>query len=79
MIAKFPKPLKDNKKRKNQVCFNENVNRAYDNGKNNNDHNIYAYMARMSSDDKLKSVKYGDSSKSTNWVLDSGATCHMTP
>ena len=36
-------------------------------------------MARMSSDDECKSVKYGDSSQLTNWILDSGATCHMTP
>ena len=33
----------------------------------------------MSSDDERKSVKYGDSSQLTNWILDSGATCHMTP
>ena len=36
-------------------------------------------MARMSSDDKRKSVKYGDSLQLTNWILDSGAMCHMTP
>ena len=36
-------------------------------------------MERMSSDYKHKSVKYGDSSQLTNWILDSGATCHMTP
>ena len=36
-------------------------------------------MARMSSDDERKSVKYGDSSQLTNWILDPGATCHMTP
>ena len=36
-------------------------------------------MAQMSSDDERKSVKYGDSSQLTNWILDSGATCHMTP
>ena len=35
-------------------------------------------MARMSSDDGRKSVKYGDSSKWTNSILNSGATCHMT-
>ena len=35
-------------------------------------------MARISSDDKRKSVKYGDSSQLTNWILDSGAMCHMT-
>ena len=33
----------------------------------------------MSSDDKRKSKYYGDSSQLTNWILDSGATCHMTP
>ena len=36
-------------------------------------------MPRMSSDDKRKSVKYGDSSQLTNWILDLGETCHMTP
>ena len=36
-------------------------------------------MARMSSNDERKSEKYGDSSQLTNWILDSGATCHMTP
>ena len=79
MIAKFPKPPKENEKRRNQVSFNEIGNRACDNGENNYDHKIYAYMARMSSGDKRKSVKYGDSSKWTNRILDSGATCHMTP
>ena len=33
----------------------------------------------MSSDDGRKSVKYGDSSQLTNWILDSVAACHMTP
>ena len=47
--------------------------------KNNNDHRIYESMARMSSNDKRKSEKYGDSSQLTNWVLDSSAMCHMTP
>ena len=35
-------------------------------------------MARMSSDDKRSSEKYGDSLQLTNWILYSGATCHMT-
>ena len=35
-------------------------------------------MARMSNDDVSKSKDYGDSSQLTNWILDSGATCHMT-
>ena len=79
MIKKCTKPPKDNEKWRKQVRFNEKGNRACDNGKDNNDHKIYASMARMSSDDERKSVKYGDSSKLTNWILDSGATCHMTP
>ena len=79
MIAKFPKPPKDNEKRRKQVRFNDKGNRAYDNGKNNDDHNIYSSMAQMSSNDERKSVKYGDSSQLINWILDSGATCHMTP
>ena len=36
-------------------------------------------MALISSDDERKSVKYGDSSQLTNWILDLGAMCHMTP
>ena len=36
-------------------------------------------MARMSSNDERKSKYYGDSLQLTNWILDSGATCHMTP
>ena len=35
-------------------------------------------MARVYSNDKRKSVKYGDSSQLTNWILDSGSMCHMT-
>ena len=79
MIAKCNKPPKDNEKRQNQVRFNEKGNCACDNGEDNDDHKIYASMARMSSDDERKSVKYGDSSQFTNWILDLGATYHMTP
>ena len=79
MIAKCPKPPKDNEKRRKQVRFNEKGNHACDNGENNNDHKIYASMARMSSNDERSSEKYGDSSQLTNWILDSGATCHMAP
>ena len=79
MIAKFPNPPKYKEKRRKQVRFNEKGNLACDKGKNNDDHKVYASMARMSSDDKRKSVKYGDSLQLTNWILDSGATCHMTP
>ena len=44
MIANFPK----------QVCFNEKGNYACDNGENDSDCEIYAYMERMSSNDEWK-------------------------
>ena len=79
MIAKCTNPPKDSEKRRKSVRFNEKVNRACDNGKDDNDHKIYASMARMSSDDEREIKEYGDSSQLTNWILDSGATCHMMP
>ena len=36
-------------------------------------------MALMSNDDVRKNKDYGDSSQLTNWILESGATCHMMP
>ena len=36
-------------------------------------------MARMSNNDECPSGNFGDSSQLTNWILDSGAMCHMTP
>ena len=79
MIAKCPNPLKDNEKQRKQVFFNEKGNHTYDNNNNNDDHKIYASMARMSSNNERSSEKYGDRSQLTNWILDSGETCHMTP
>ena len=35
-------------------------------------------MARTSGNDECLSANFGDSSQLTNWILDSGATCHMT-
>ena len=36
-------------------------------------------MARMYDNDKSPSRDFGDSSQLTNWILDSGSTCHMKP
>ena len=47
--------------------------------KNNNDQKIYASIACMSSNDECPSESYGDSLQLTNWILYSGATCHMKP
>ena len=79
MIENFPKPPKDNEKQQNQLRFNLKGNRRCDNGKNNSDQKIYASMARISSNDEHSSENYGESLQLTNWILDSGATCHMTP
>ena len=40
---------------------------------------IYAYMARISGTEESSSRDFGDSLQLTNWILDSGETCHMTP
>ena len=50
MIEKCPKQPKDNDKRRNKVRFNEKGNCAGENDENNDDHKIYASMARMSRD-----------------------------
>ena len=49
------------------------------NSDNDNDEKIYASMTWMSGNDESSSIDFSDSSQFTNWVLDSGATCHMTP
>ena len=83
LIAKDPKPPKENEKNKNQVRFSERGNRAsqkkYDSGDNYNDQKIYAYMARMSDTDDSPSRDFCISFQLTNCTLDSGAMCHMTP
>ena len=79
LIAKCPKPPIEIEKRRKQVHFDENFNRACNNGKNNSNQKIYAYMACMSGNDEYTSGNFGDSLQLTNWILDSGATCHMTP
>ena len=62
MMEKWTDPPIDNEKQKKQVRFNKKGNPACDNGKNNDDYKIYAYMARTSSDDERSSEKYGESS-----------------
>ena len=79
MIAKFPKPPKESEKRRKSEKSKEKGNLACDNSNDDNDLKVYASMARMSSDDKHENKDYGDSLQLTNWIFDSGATCHMTP
>ena len=79
LIAKCPKPPKYSEKSCKSDKYKEKGNRACDNSDDDNDLKVYASMARMSNDDKRENKDYGDSSLLTNWILDSGATCHMTP
>ena len=78
MIVKCPKPPKDSEKRRKSEKSKEKGNRACDNSDDDNNLKVYASMARMTSDDKRENKDYGDISQLTNWILDSGATCHMT-
>ena len=77
MIAKCPKPPKYGEKKRKKVSFKEKGNSAKDNRNDDNDLKVYASMARISNDDVSGKKYFGDSSKLTNWILDSGATCHM--
>ena len=83
LIAKCPKPHKYNEKCWKQVRFSERDNRASqkecDNGDKNNYQKIYASIERMYDNYESPSRDFGDSSQLTNLILDSGATCHMTP
>ena len=83
LISKCPKPPKDIEKKLNQVRFSKRGKRVPQkeckNGDNDNDQNIHASMAQMSGNDESPSRDFGDNSQFTNWILDSGATCHMTP
>ena len=56
----------------------KNVNRTCDNGKNNTVQKKYASMVCMSGNDEYTGENVGHSSQLTNWILDSGATYHMT-
>ena len=79
LIAKCPKPPKDNERQKKQLRFNKIGNLACGNGKNKSDQKIYASMARMSDNDECPSGNFGDISQLTNWILDYGSTRHMMP
>ena len=43
------------------------------------DQKIYAYITRMSGNDKYPIGNFGESSQLTNRILNSGGTCHMMP
>ena len=79
LIAKFPKPPKDSEKRRKSDKAKEKGDSAKDNSDDDNGLKVYASIARMSNDDVSENKDYGNGSQLTNWILDSGAMCNMTP
>ena len=75
------KAPKYNDKQQKQVHLSERVNivsrKECKKGDNDNDQNVYASISQMSGNDESPSRYFGDSPQLTNWILDSGATCHM--
>ena len=73
-ISKIPKPTKDNEEWRKTFRFKERGNRASQkcskNGDDDNDQNIYASMAYMSSNDEISIRDFGDSLQLTNWIID---------
>ena len=74
LIDKLPKPPKDNNKLQKKVSFNERGNHASqkksENGDDDKNQNIYAYMERMYGNDESFSRYFGDSLQLNNWILD---------
>ena len=50
-----------------------------ENGDNDNNQKIYAYLACILDNDEIPSRYFDNSSQLTSWILDSGATRHITP
>ena len=69
---------KKNEKWQKQERLNEKVIVHATTAKNS-DQKIYASMARMSGNGECPSKHFCESLQLTNWILYSGATCHMTP
>ena len=61
LIAKCPKPPKDNEKRRKSDKSKEKGNSAKYNSDNEDDLKVYASMARMSNDDVRENKDYGNS------------------
>ena len=61
MIPKFPKPPKDNENGKSKYVLMKKVIVHATTAEKNDDHKVYASMARMSINEIRSSEKYGDS------------------
>ena len=55
------------------------ITKESESGDNENDQKIYAYMTWMYGNDNIPGRYFGNIFSLTNWILDSGSTCHMTP
>ena len=79
-IGKFRKENSmEHGKAENLYIKLKNIYKALENStKQNESQKIYASMACMSSNAESPRRYFGDSSQLTNFILDSGGTCHMT-
>ena len=86
-MEKFPKPYTlhnkvhwNTEKSKISPYISTKIDKTLDNSTDqSNSHKIYAYMACMSSNLESPWRDFGDILQLTNWISDSGVTCHMTP
>ena len=86
-IANFPKPDTSDKKcywnmENPKTCAyrSNKIYKTLDNCTDQSDsQNMCASMSHMSSNTEIPWRYFGYSSQLTKWILDSGATCHITP
>ena len=86
-IANFPKPETSKKKvhwnmKNTKTCAyrSEKIDKTLDNSIDKSEwKKIYASVSNIYSNAESTRIDLGDSLKLNNWILDSGATCHMTP
>ena len=65
---------------KNCAFLSKKIDKTSENSTYESDsQNIYVSMVRMSTNAESHRINYGDSSQLTNWILESDATCNMTP
>ena len=55
------------------------MQKEYKDSDDDNNQDIYASMSDMYGNEKSSIGDFGDSLQLTNWILDSGSTCHITP
>ena len=86
-MENFPKPdTSDNKvhwnmeKPKTHAYRSTKIDKTLENSTDKSEsHKIYTSIAHMYTNAEIPRTHFGDISQLTNCILDSGATCHVTP